>query len=519
MGAEARFCINCRHELSQPPASPDNSRQPTVMERFCPRCKATLGAAATFCGNCGVALDNHTEEFPLVARAILAIVALAFLIIIFAGSNQPRIVFRQAYLTSLPGDAKPGNLPFLSFNRARPAVAYAAKDNDQSYVFDGDNRLRDYDSAEKPVFSRDGSRFAYVAKDDRKATTEFVVVDGQRGPSVDGVGTIGFSPDGRLVYGAVLSGKWSIYIEHEKGPTFDSIYYPTFARDAKTVSYMAKLGDKYLIVTDGKPGEMFDDVSYVNISRYGATVAYRAKQNGKWFVVVNDKKGPNFDSIEDGPAVSEDGSKVAYVAYEGLFGISAPRREYGLVNAAYQSATSPPHKVLMIGDEKQNLDYATVSYGLLFNPEGYRVAYKVRKNNKYYVMDGDKKGPEYDLITSLVFTPDGSRVAYAAYQNGKAFLVVGDITGPPFDDVYPPSFSPDSSQVAFVARKADKRVMIVSDIKSLTYFYQTGPECEVIYPPLFSIDGSSVAYGAVEGQSIMWKTMSLNEVSQFHVDK
>ena len=513
--AESRFCINCRHELSQQSASP----QLTVLEYICPKCKTTVGRAATFCGNCGAALGKQTEEFPLLARAILAIVAIAFLIIIFAGSNQPRVAFREAYLASLPGDAKPGGVPFLSFNRAEPKVAYSAKDSDQPYVYDGDKRLRDFDSAEKAIFSRDGSRFAYVAKDDRKATNEFVVVDGKRGPSVDGVGTLSFSPDGRVVYGAKLSDKWSIYVEHEKGPTFDSVYFPVFARDAKTITYIGKLGDKYVIITDGKQGEMFDDIATIRISRYGTTVAYQAKQNGKWFVVVNDKKGPNFDSIEDGPAVSDDGSKVAYVAYESSFSISAPQREYGLANVSYQGAPPAMRKVLMIGDKRQELDYATTIYGLLFNPEGSRVAYKVRKYNKYYVMDGDRKGPEYDLITSLVFTPDGSRVAYDAYQSGKAFLVIGDMSSPPFDEVYSPSFSPDGRQVAFVVKKADKRMMIVADSSRPTYIYEIGPECDVIYAPLFSIDGSSVAYGAVQGQSIMWKVMNLNGVSQYYVDK
>ena len=503
MSAQSRFCINCRHELSHPSASPDISRSPTVLEHVCPKCKATVGRAATFCGNCGAALGHQAKEFTLLACAILAVVAGAFLVIIFTGSNQPRVAFREAYLASLPGDAKPGALPFLSFNRAEPKVAYSAKDGEQPYVYDGDKRLRDYDSADKAIFSRDGSRFAYVAKDDRKASNEFVVVDGKRGPTVDGVGTLSFSPDGRVVYGAKLSDKWSIYIEHEKGPSFDSVYYPVFARDAKTTTYIGKQGDKYVSITDGKQGEMFDDISFPANSRYGTTVAYRAKQDGKWFVVVNGKRGPTFDSIEDGPAISEDGSKVAYVAYE----------------SSVQSTPGAARKVLMIGDRRQELDYATTVYGLIFSPEGSRVAYKVRKNNKYYVVDGDRRGPEYDLITSMVFTPDGSRVAYDAYQSGKAFLVVGDTNGPPFDEVYSPSFSPDSSQVAFVAKKADKRVMVASDIRYLAYFYQTGPECDVVYPPLFSIDGSSVAYGAVQGQSIMWKTIVLNEVSQFHVDK
>lgn len=519
VSAGSRFCINCRHDLSQPPASPNTSGPPTVLEQICPKCKAAVGAAATFCGRCGAALGKQTEEFPILARAILAVVGIAFLVVIFSGSNQPRVSFRERFLTTVPNDSKSGGMPFLSFNRAQPSVAYSAKENDQSYVRIGESRLRDFDSAEKPVFNRDGSRFAYVAKEDRKASNEFVVVDGKRGPTVDGVGTLNFSPDGRLVYGAKLSDKWSIYVENEKGPTFDSVYYPVFTRDGKTITYIGTLGGKYVAVTNGKQGEMFDDISFPTISRYGTTVAYRAKQNGKWFVVVNDNKGPGFTSIEDGPALSEDGSKVAYVAYESLFGTLSPQNEYGLANASYQGSVSTFRKFLIVGDKRQELDYATTIYGLLFNPEGSKVAYKVRKNNKYYVMDGDRKGPEYDLITALVFTPDGSHVAYAAYQSGKAFIVVADVNGPAFDEVYSPSFSPDSRHVAFVAKKADKRMMVVGDIRYLTYFYQTGPEYDVVYFPLFSIDGSSVAYGAVQGQDIMWKVMSVNEVSHFHVDK
>jgi Tol biopolymer transport system component len=276
-----------------------------------------------------------------------------------------------------------------------------------------------------------------------------------------------------------------------------------------------------VIITDGKQGELFDDVSYLTISRYGTTVAYRAKQNGKWFVVVNDKKGPVFDSIEDGPTLSEDGSKAAYAAYESWSGALLPGREFGLANAAYQASPGAQRKILMIGDKRQELDLATVIYGLTFNPDGSKVAYKARKNGKYCVMNDGVRGPDYDMISALAFAPDGGKLAYTAYQSGKWFVVVGDARGPSFDDVYSPYFSPDSSRIAYVAKQADKRVMIVSQIDKMWpgAGYNAGSECDVVYAPIFSVDGSAVAYGAVQGKQILWKAMKADNDSQRLFDK
>ena len=525
MSAEARFCINCRHDFSEPPRQPETFRPPPVAGRVCPKCKAGVGANAIFCGNCGGALGKQragqAESLPIIARAILAIVALAYLAVIIAGSDQPIVSFRERLLATIPGDPKPGSFPFLSFKRTEPKVAYSIKENDQSYVFDGERKLADFDSAERPVFSRDGSRFAYVAKDDRKSNNEFVVVDGKRGPAVESVSSLNFTSDGRLVYEGKVSDKWSLFVENEKGTTLDYIFYYLFARDGKTIAYLGRLGDKYLIVADGKQGELFDDVTYLTVSRYGTTVAYRAKQNGKWCVVVNGKKGPFFDSIEDGPVVSEDGSKVAYAGYESLTSSLSPQREYGLANIAYQSAAASPRKILMIGDKRQDLDSAATIYGLVFSPDASKVAYKVRKNNKYYVMNGESRSPEYDLITALTFAPDSSRVAYVAYQSGKGFVVVGDARGPSFDDAYSPYFSPDSSRIAYVARQADKRVMVVSRVDKLSpgFGNNVGPECDIVYPPIFSIDGSAVAYGAVQGKQVFWKVARADDDSQFLIDK
>lgn len=522
--AESRFCINCGHDFSKLQQSPP-ARPATVIERLCPKCKTAVGASAVFCGNCGATLDKvlakQAERLPLLASAILAAVAAGFLIVIIAGSNQPVVSFREKLLATVPGDPKPGSFPFLTFNRAESKVAYSIKENDQNYVFDGERRLTNFDSADRPVFSRDGQRFAYVAKDDRKASTEFVVVDGKRGPSVDGVYSLGFSPDGRLIYEAKSSDKWSLLIENEKGPTLDYIIYYVFARDAKTIAYQGRLGDKYVVITDGKQGELFDEVSYLTISRYGTAVAYRAKQNGKWYVVVNGQKSQGFDSIEDGPVLSEDGNKVAYVAYEKWTSSLSPRHEPQLATIAYQEATGGYRKLLMIGDKRQELDYATTIYGLLLSPDASKVAYKVRKNGKYHVIDGERRSPDYDLITALTFAPDGSRIAYIAYQGGKAFIVTGDTRGPSFDDVYSPYFSPDSSRIAYVAKQADKRVMVVSRVENMSQGFGNivGPECDIIYAPIFSIDGSRVAYGAIQGKQIFWKVMEADTDMIFFPDK
>jgi len=57
---------------------------------------------------------------------MLAATAIGFAIVIFAGSNQPRISFRDELLAVLPEDPKPGSFPYLSFNRVAPKAAACA---------------------------------------------------------------------------------------------------------------------------------------------------------------------------------------------------------------------------------------------------------------------------------------------------------------------------------------------------------------------------------------------------------
>ena len=213
---------------------------------------------------------------------------------------------------------------------------------------------RGFDDVDERVFSQDGSRLAYCAELDGKA---ILIVDDELGPEYDRVPSIIFSPDGKtlayiaeegdetfVVFGSNKSRKfydvWSLVFSpdgskvgyavrgretgkafvvwgEKSGPLFDGIYGLIFSPDGSKVAYCAKLDGKEFAVINNKLGPEFDEVSQLVFSPDGKTLGYAAKFNNKWFFVVGDKAGPELDRIMHDPVFSPDGSKVAYITFEG----------------------------------------------------------------------------------------------------------------------------------------------------------------------------------------------------------
>lgn len=115
-------------------------------------------------------------------------------------------------------------------------------------VMDGKSYGNSYDGIKDPVFSTDGSRFAFVARNGDK---HHVDINGSSTPQFDMVVAPQFSPDGsRLIYRARQDGKRFVVIADAKGntiekqPDYDMVWQPVITPDGKSIAYCVKTGSE-----------------------------------------------------------------------------------------------------------------------------------------------------------------------------------------------------------------------------------------------------------------------------------
>ncbi len=195
------------------------------------------------------------------------------------------------------------------------------------------------------------------------------------------------------------------------------------------------------VALDRRRGEEFDRISGPALSRDGTRVAYRAQQGGRSFVVIDAERGPDVEMMSD-PAISADGRVVAYAARrDGRWRIVTDGREIPL--------EGQPSAVFLSGDGR------SVGWLLTLGSDG---ASKVR-----VVVDG-VAGEPFAIVGRPLFGPDGRRVAYAADDGDRQYVVIG------------------TTKVRVSGRLSD---------------------------PVFSADGTKVGYGARIGRELWWKVLDV----------
>ncbi|MBI5847158.1 MAG: PD40 domain-containing protein [Nitrospirae bacterium] len=126
------------------------------------------------------------------------------------------------------------------------------------------------------------------------------------------------------------------------------------------------------------------------------------------------------------------------------------------------------------------------------NQYGKGVAYISQHGNLVGVVHNGKRGKLYKELepSSLTLSPDGQRVAYSAKVEDKWFVVVDGKEHGPFDDKGPPVFSPDSRHIAYEGQIGSTWHMFIDDKK--------GPGVPVSFQDKATFSGDSSRLLAVE---------------------
>jgi hypothetical protein len=302
---------------------------------------------------------------------------------------------------------------------------------------------------------------------------QFVVHDGTRGPTFDGIaiGALSFSPDSkRLAYAASRGASWRLVVDGREGPPFSAIGAAQWATDSKRVAYIAQRGRAWHVVIDGAIGPAFDAILAGSLvfSADGKRVAYAGHRADGDHAVVDGAVGPAFRGIRQ-LQFSASGAHVGYLA-----------RVFTDDAVAVVDGTS--------GSAFGMLD------ALTFAPVGDRVAYIAQTREGWHAVVDGTPGSAWDLVRGLAFSSDGAHVAYVARRaQGETRVIVDGAEGPAFTGVRPATlaFGPGASEPTYVAQR-DLRFFVV-------HAGSEGVAFDDVRAPVWSSDGAHWAYVGLLG--------------------
>jgi len=160
-----------------------------------------------------------------------------------------------------------------------------------------------------------------------------------------------------------------------------------------------------------------------------------------------------------------------------------------------------------------------VLYNVLTDPYSHTAVYSINKfqdtaSSSSIVVVNGISGKTYSGTDHLIISPDGKRVAYIAKQDEKEFIVVDGVEGKKYDHVRNLKFSSNGQHIAYAAGESKyfqadsqfsgdykvKTMFIVIDGVEGKKYDGTYIGANIIetYDPYFSKDGKKVAYAAIK---------------------
>lgn len=174
------------------------------------------------------------------------------------------------------------------------------------------------------LFASHGQKNIYkVQTDDNKW---IVIVDGQESAAYDSVFAPVFSDDGtQFAFGGTIDGQAVVVVNNEvrsQSSLYNDIRQIIFSSNGQSLAYVAIKESGSVIVVDGKESKTYQEIApletangsaYIVFSPDGQQIAYRVVDSGGTYIVVNGQEGKRYDNISNF-TFSADGTQFAYQA-------------------------------------------------------------------------------------------------------------------------------------------------------------------------------------------------------------
>jgi hypothetical protein len=248
-----------------------------------------------------------------------------------------------------------GEISQLAFTPGGEPMYHLTRHGEQRWVVAGE-RHQGFDEVGPPVFSPDGKRLAYTA---REGLLWRVVLDERPGEPFNQVGQPIWRSDGRqLVYAARRGDLWSVVVDGVPGEPFGLVSsYIWFPPGGKGVGYQARTPHGWILVDGREKTEPYDWVGYPLYSPDGRSLAFDAVRRGRSFMVVDGRPGEPFESVR-GAVWRPQSDGIAYVGMNG------------------------EEQFVVVGDRRHG-PFRDVTH-LLFSPDGSRVAFGARRGRELW---------------------------------------------------------------------------------------------------------------------------------------
>jgi hypothetical protein len=305
-----------------------------------------------------------------------------------------------------------------------------------------------------------------------------------------------------------VGAKMAAWYDGKVGPAYDGIAkgHPVLSPDGSRYAYDACTGDwtggRHQVVVDGAAGPECDAVYGPMFSEDGTRVAYLAWVGGRVRLMCDGQQVAEADGFTNASPTFYAGNKLAYQVRRGdrwqtvVEGVAGPE---------FDEVAEP----VWDDDSKQLIYRGRRGEGWVWVVNGRETADPPPVIQDGHVLmvvsDGDKqavsldgvRGPLFDSIVGApVLNKDGRTLAYVAGSDAGKRVVVNGVPGPLYEDIhYTGPVVSSTGRVAYVARRNDLWWFVVDGKESakgyddMVYYWKLASLC-------FSDDGRHYAFGA-----------------------